>query len=92
MEWSQAPNEYVDNYTVSYTYVFRSCEGNIGGHMTVSGIPNSTLSYTLTQLEEYAEYTINIAASNQAGTSDPAMRTITTMKSGICTSRLICLL
>ena len=89
MEWSQAPNEYVDNYTVSYSYVFLSCESNIGGHMTVSGIPNSTLSYTLTQLEEYADYTIIIEASNQAGTSDPTMRTITTMKSGICTFHLI---
>ena len=77
----------MDSYIISYSFTITGCYGVVGtmDGDTVAGISGSERTYSLTDLEENAQYIISISAINGAGTSPMSPMTVTnTLVTGNC--------
>ena len=79
LSWTSAGSE-VDSYEVTWERdTSGECPGVDEGNATVSG---NITSYTITQLEEDSSYTINVTATNLAGSVSSVPLIETTAKAG----------
>ena len=82
----------VDSYTISYTAINVPCmvttnKFRLSG--MIKGIDGSMRSYTLTNLEEYMEYSTTIEAINGVGRTSSTMLNNRTMVAGMFNNNTI---
>ena len=72
--------EVVDSYEVSFSY-----QGPCGGfnHTNTTTVNDTTRQYTLTELQEFSNYTVTVTAVNGAGRSEESSVNIVTMADGM---------
>ena len=76
--WDAFPiSSGVTGYIILYTTI---ASYTSGGSVTVNDV--TTASYTLTNLEEYTNYTITVQATSSSGTSDNSNEVSVTTKTG----------
>ena len=75
--WSQATEDIVQNYEISYAYDGPCPNVTVSASVTLD---STTTSYNImvSDLEEFSTYTITVTAINPAGTTN-ATRTATTL-------------
>ncbi len=76
LTWTSPPTDVVSMYIINYR--------RIGGCSAApSGSSTTTMkTITVSGLEEMVQYEFTITATNNAGTSHPAMYTVTTISDG----------
>ena len=79
LTWTQPEGEIVNSYELFFSYQ-GPCDRFTHTHTTtVDGI---TRQYTLTGLQEFSTYTINITAVNDGGRSAVTSQSVTTIAEG----------
>ena len=73
--WNQASEDVVVNYEISYVYNGTCPNVPASSPMMLN---STTMSYIVSDLEEFSPYTITVTAINPAGTTDATV-TATTM-------------
>ena len=73
--WSQATEDIVESYEISYAYDEPCPNVTVSASVTLN---STTTSYMVSDLEEFSTYTITVTAINPSGTTD-ATRAATTL-------------
>ena len=81
ISWMQHPLGYVTNYSVSWTYS-GPCTGVQGLDGTDVLTDGTTRNYTLIDLEPNSEYSVQVVATNNAGSSLAGHATVYTAIAG----------
>ena len=79
LTWTQPEGEIVNSYEIVFSYQGR-CDRFT--HSSATTVDGSTRQYTLTGLQEFSTYTINMTAVNGGGRSAVTSQSVTTIAAG----------
>ena len=79
ISWVAADGVTVTGYSLSYSNTDTSCFSDSD---TVSGIADSATQHTLSNLQEFTEYTITVTAMLSGGGTEQISVTTTTLSAG----------
>ena len=79
LTWTQPEGEIVNSFELFFSYQ-RPC--NRFTHSSTITVDGTTRQYTLTGLQEFSAYTINITAANVGGRSAVTSQSVTTRAAG----------
>ena len=80
LTWTQPEGEIVNNYELVFSYQ-GLCDRFT--HTSTTTVNGTTRQYTLTGLQEFSTYTINITAVNDGGRSAVTSQSVTTIAAGM---------
>jgi len=80
LTWTQLEGDVVDSYELSFSY-----QGPCSGfnHTKTTTVDGTTRQYTLTELQEFSNYTVTVVAVNGAGRSERTSKNAVTMENGM---------
>ena len=79
LTWTQLEGEIVDSYELVFSYQ-GPCDSFT--HTNTRAVEGTTRQYTLTGLQEFSTYTVNITAANVGGKSAVTSQSVTTRADG----------
>ena len=85
LSWEQPAEDAVDRYDIVYTYQ-GGCSDYTQPENMATVKDGTAREYTLQNLQEFSAYNISVAAVNELGPSEPAMKLIPTLTGtyGLC--------
>ena len=86
LNWTQPEGQVADSYEVSFSY-----QGPCSGfnHTNTTTVNGTTRQYTLTELQEFSNYTVTVVAVNDTERSEESSESIITMADGTCISSMM---
>ena len=79
LTWTQPEGEIVNSYEMVFSYQ-GPCDSFT--HTSTTTVDGTTRQYTLTRLQEFSTYTVNITAANVGGRSAVTSQSVTTRADG----------
>ena len=79
LNWTQPEGEIIDSFELVFSYQ-GPCDGFT--HTSTITVNGTTRQYTLTGLQEFSTYTVNITAANVGGRSAVTSQSVTTRADG----------
>ena len=79
LTWTQPNEDFVSSYEIVYSY-----QGPCSGftHTNTTTVEGTSRNYTLSGLQEFSNYTVNVTAVNDAGNATTTTEAITTLSAG----------